>query len=344
MGIAGIARDAVAGYRRRTDLKRRQVPDIRVQSSRASPVVYYLVPHSAQPHGGVRVVYRHVALLNGMGIPAAVLQTGAPDHPRWFASDVPLVPISSLAFHSEDILVVPEFYGPSLSRLDPAIRTLVFNQGGYITFNLLDLDTTAPGAPYAQIPRLEGIMTVSRDSAELLALSFPSVQIDIARPVIEASRFHLPATAKKRTMAYVTTRRADELNQILHILRARGAVWEPRALRRLTETQMADALRESAVFLSLSDRDGFGLPPAEAMACGCYVVGYAGGGGTEFFDPAYCSPVASTAEAVRELERAFTMPMDELRSAGKRASAAVLSHYHEAGLIEDLERVYSRLL
>jgi len=344
MGLAGLARTAVAGYRQRADLKHRQVPDIRVHRSRQSPVIYYLVPYSAQAHGGVRVVYRHVALLNRMGIRSAVLQTGVPDRPTWFASDVPLVPIDALSFHSDDILVVPEFYGPSMARLDSDIRTLVFNQGGYITFNMIDLDATAPGAPYAQLERLEGIMTVSRDSADLLALSFPSVQIDIARPVVDASIFHLPTTPKKRIVAHVTTRRADELNQIRHILRARGTSWELRALRGLTETQMADALRESSVFLSLSDRDGFGLPPAEAMACGCYVVGYTGGGGEEYFDPDYCTSVSSTRQAVLELERALATPMDELRAAGERASAAVLSRYHEAGLIEDLDRVYSRLL
>lgn len=344
MGIAEIAHSAVLAYRRRRELGLRQVPDIRVEHSTASPVIYYLVPYSARAHGGVRVVYRHVALLNALGIRAAVLQTGHADRPEWFASDVPLVPIGQLSFHSEDLLVVPEFYGASLSRLNPDIRTLVFNQGGYITFNFVDLDDTPRGAPYTQIERLEGIMTVSQDSAELLRLSHPDIQIDIARPVIDADLFHPTSAPKERTVAFVTSRRPEELNQIRHILRARGNAWRMRALEGLTEQQMAAALQQSAVFLSLSDRDGFGLPPAEAMASGAYVVGYTGGGGSEFFDPAYCSPVTSTAEAVRALEDAFATSMEQLQDAGERASRAVLGHYHEAGLIEDLTRVYSRLL
>ena len=39
---------------------------------------------------------------------------------------------------------------------------------------------------------------------------------------------------------------------------------------------MIAALQSSLVFLSFSKREGFGLPVAEAMACGCAVVGYAG--------------------------------------------------------------------
>jgi glycosyltransferase involved in cell wall biosynthesis len=98
------------------------------------------------------------------------------------------------------------------------------------------------------------------------------------------------------------------------------------------------------VFLSLSDRDGFGLPPAEAMACGCYVVGYSGGGGREFFDPSYCDPVESTLELVGALERVMGTPLDDLAEAGRRASAAILDRYRPEGLEADLTAIYGRLL
>ena len=44
-------------------------------------------------------------------------------------------------------------------------------------------------------------------------------------------------------------------------------------------------MRLATIFLTFSNQEGFGLPPVEAMACGCLVVGYHGHGGKEFLKP-----------------------------------------------------------
>src|SRR5258708_39406932 len=51
---------------------------------------------------------------------------------------------------------------------------------------------------------------------------------------------------------------------------------------RLSQRQPAAALAASAVFLASGYPEGFGLPPLEALACGCLVVGFAGRGGREY--------------------------------------------------------------
>ncbi|QEW00809.1 glycosyltransferase [Microbacterium caowuchunii] len=331
-------------YRARVDRRWRRLPDIHVLPAAGSPTVHYLVPHAAKPHGGVRMAYRHVDQLNGLGVSAAVLHARDGFHPDWFGSSTRVESTRTLRFRENDILVVPEVYGPAMRDVNPGVRVLVFNQGGYITFDALDYGGSRSGSPYRDLARFEGIMTVSEDSAELLALSFPEAPIAIARPVIDATVFHPGAGQKRHGIAYVPTRRPAERHQLLHVLRSRGLAGELRPLIGLSEVQMADELRSAAVFLSLSDRDGFGLPPAEAMACGAYVVGYHGGGGREFFDPDYCSPVSSTIELVSELERAVSTPAHELAEAGLRASAAVRSRYTLAGLREDLAAVYGRLI
>ena len=43
-------------------------------------------------------------------------------------------------------------------------------------------------------------------------------------------------------------------------------------------------MSESILFLSFGHPEGFGLPVAEAFACGCAVVGYDGLGGKELFN------------------------------------------------------------
>lgn len=342
--VPSTARRAVGRYRAYRDLRWRRIPPIRVQPARGSSTVYYLVPDVAAPHGGVRVAYRHVDCLNALGQPAAVLHESPGFRATWFPNATRVVDTRALRFGADDLLVVPEVYAPSMHSIDPQARVLVFNQGAYITFDALDPDRTRAGSPYQGVSRLEGIMTVSRDSADLLSLSFPDIPIDIARPVIDGSVFHPGREPGHRAFSYVLTRRHHERNQVLHMLRARGLGWQPVPLTGMTESQVAAALRRTAVFVSLSDRDGFGLPPAEAMASGCYVVGYTGGGGEEFFDPDYCAPVRSTAELIRGLERAMTTSPAELAAAGHRASTAILDRYHLDGLRQDLERIFTPLV
>lgn len=339
-----LLRSAIAGYRSRADLRWRGIPRFDVLPARGGPSVYYLTPYADGPHGGIRVAFRHVDILNRLGANAAILYPKGRSRPTWFENSTPMVTAETIRFHANDVLVVPEVYGPTMATIRDEIRVLVFNQGAYITFNHIDPEATRPGAPYSSLARFEGIMTVSEDSAELLALACPEAQIDIARPVIDREIFHRDDRPRAQSISFIPTRRADELNQVLHILRSRGISWDVRPLRGLTETAVGEALRSTSIFLSLSDRDGFGLPPAEAMACGSYVVGYPGGGGKEFFDPAYSRPVESTTQLVIALEEAMSTPSEELRDAGRRASAAILSRYTDPGLESDLSAVFSRLL
>lgn len=51
---------------------------------------------------------------------------------------------------------------------------------------------------------------------------------------------------------------------------------------KVNEVKVAEILSKSAIFISTSLYEGFGLPPLEAMACGCAVVGFHGGGGLEY--------------------------------------------------------------
>lgn len=53
-------------------------------------------------------------------------------------------------------------------------------------------------------------------------------------------------------------------------------------LPNVNEIEFAKKLRETDIFISHSYPEGFGLPALEAMASGTLVVGFSGGGGTEF--------------------------------------------------------------
>jgi glycosyltransferase involved in cell wall biosynthesis len=163
---------------------------------------------------------------------------------------------------------------------------------------------------------------------------------------------HPPATPPPgRRIAYMTRRRADEAAQVLRLLELRGALggWEVVAIEGRTEREVAEILRGSRVFLSFSQREGFGLPPLEALACGCAVVGYHGFGGRELFE-------APSAVAIEDADtvafaRAVEAILERFESdpAGAEADAAAgarfaLERYSPAAERQSLIDVFGPLL
>lgn len=332
------------------DLRWRRPPRLRMGAGGGIGTIYYLTPHLNAASGGVRNMYRHVDLLNAAGFPAAVLHAKAGFRCDWFDNQTRIAYPDQVTFGPEDVLVVAECYGPFLDLLPPELRTVVFNQGAYHTFDLIPYDQTPPGAPYSTMPNLAALMVVSQDNLNLLGYAYPQVPIHLTRVVVDGSVFHPGPAVPGRRIAYLTHRRPEEREQLRHLLRARGALsgWELVAIEGRPEREVAQLLRESAIFLSFSERDGFGLPPAEAMASGSYVVGYTGMGGREFFDPSYCTPVPDSdllafAQAVTDAIGRYEDDPQAFAKLGRSASERILGHYHPDGLTEDLRRAYQEL-
>jgi len=314
-------------------------------------MVYYLAPDQAAPRGGVRMLYRHVDLLNGCGHDAAVLHTQSGFRCEWFANTTSTTSAGKAILGPDDILVVPEFYAVGFDLLPREPRKIIFNQGAYHTFDHIRFAGTQPGWPYSAVENLVTMLTVSQDSEALLRFTFPAIPVHRARAVIDGRVFHPAEKPAARRLAYIPRRRPEEREQLMHILRSRGllAGWELLPIEGYTEAQTAELMRGSAIFMSFSDREGFGLPPVEAMASGCYVVGYTGLGGRDYFDPAYSAPVLegdllAYAMAIEEAIRTYDRDPETLAKAGRLASETVLGRYTEAGLRQDLLDLYEPLL
>ncbi len=59
--------------------------------------------------------------------------------------------------------------------------------------------------------------------------------------------------------------------------------WKIALIHKCNHEKVAKLLQKSTIFLSFGHPEGFGLPLAEAAACGCYLIGYSGLGGREIF-------------------------------------------------------------
>ncbi|MFN0050359.1 MAG: glycosyltransferase, partial [Cytophagales bacterium] len=121
------------------------------------------------------------------------------------------------------------------------------------------------------------------------------------------------------------------------------------AIENKNESQVAQIMKESTFYLSFGYPEGLPLPPAEAMACGCVVIGYNGGGGEEYFDPAYCLPVpfGNIIEFVEKVEEAcldIQKNEEKYLQMSKRASETIHSRYSAQNEKEILLNTWKKIL
>ncbi|PWW21378.1 glycosyl transferase family 1 [Geodermatophilus normandii] len=296
-------------------------------------------------------MYRHVDLLNAAGLPAAVLHQRPGFHCRWFPNDTVVTDVRATAVSPSDTLVIPEIYvSPLLKALD-GVRHVVFNQGAHMTWSQ---DGDAVGHHLADSPDLFGLVCVSRYDEELLKYAFPDVAVQRVRHSIEPAVFRLPDGAsdpRPRRMSYMPRRAGDDASAVLRLLRSRGVLdgWEVLPLHGLTTTEVAEALRRTMVFMAFTGREGFGLPAAEAMACGAYVVGNHGYGGRELFDPDFSTTVDSGdllgfARAVEHIVMQEAAAPGWCGERGRAAAAFITREYSPAHERENVVTAYTSLL
>jgi hypothetical protein len=292
--------------------------------------IFYVCPWSPKPSGGIKQIFRHVEALNAAGFDAYVLAIEA-SMPAWFDSSAavarvrvrkkwwdlrrasrrknqipwlsssvsPVVEISRpggapLERHlgSGDILVLPEYLGKALRPCGFGSPLVVFNQNAHYTFTGFSHDDNPQDSIYRG--HVLAAFGVSQHICEYLRFAFRDLPVFLTPNGVDGARFFPPDGEKKRQIAFMPRKLPTSIVQVLQILKGRGSLegWTLCPIDGMSESDVARLLRESAVFLSTCHDEGFGLPPLEAGASACVVVGYTGYAAREFMLPQYCYPVA----------------------------------------------------
>jgi len=324
--------------------------------------IYYLCLNDPKhPVGGVRVMYRHVDILNDAGVEAYIIHKRKGFRCTWFENSTPVVywqdgiadrfwekvrkrinPGSIQRIRvvggsrheigSRDILVIPEIYGPGIAHLGRGIKKIILNQNCYLTFRGYNFQSNSSQNPYGH-PDVVGVLVNSKDTAEYLNYVFPSVRVEEFRLSIDKGLFHYERQKKKQITFSLIKNKQDAL-QVINILRVRGALrgWKVVPFINRPQSEVAEIMKKSLIFLSFGYPEGFGLPAAEAMACGCLVIGYHGGGGREFFKPEFSFPIevgdiVGFARTVEKVLRTYDEQKDHYERMRKSAAEFIAGTY-----------------
>jgi glycosyltransferase involved in cell wall biosynthesis len=199
--------------------------------------------------------------------------------PAWFPSTAPIVGQNIFNPRADQIYVLPEDQPRILAnfKLFPQ-RKIIYSQNHF--YSALGIGEAASYTDYG----ITHILCSSKTIYAHARLRHPSLRAYVIPCVVDTHLFK-PAPVKQNTIAFMPRKRRVEATYIRDMFRfahPQFRDWAWQELSDKSESEIASALGEAKVFLSLSRLEGFGLTPLEAMAAGCIVAGFTGIGGREY--------------------------------------------------------------
>lgn len=294
--------------------------------------IIFLCPDATVPFGGIKVMYEMVDALVKAGFDAYIWHASARTQMSWFANETPIFTASRLQLEKTDILVVPEMLGSSYAQTASNAKVVILNQNHFHVFRGAGLKNDWQGR-YPGWPNAAAVITTSRAIRDFVDYIVGNHMPVYDVPLWINGELFKPRD-KTNTIVILRRRRHEDLETLVQLLHRSSRIsgWRIHTADGLHQDDLAKLFGRARIFISLSNREGLGLPPAEAMASGCYVVGFTGDGGREFMLPRFCSPVEdpNLLALVREVERVATLwdtHDSDIENKVNLARDFVLSHF-----------------
>lgn len=291
--------------------------------------VFFYCPEPARAVGGVAVIYDFAAALQDHGVDAHVLHDTEGYRYPGRTREPSVCYSQEMRFTTRDIFVVPEIFGPSWVELISPANFVIFNQNAHLTFREWDLDETR-SAGFTHVyehPRLLSVVCVSSPNQRYVESISSGVPVHLLKIGVDVFESKNEIRNRELSIAYMARKRADDSNQVLHLLSLWGELDDVRVhkIDGMSLDQVQRTLSETSIFLSFAEVEGFSLPIMEGMAAGCAVIGYNGSGGIDVFTKrtGYPIPYGDVLEFAQKTRDVLTaIRADRLRRIERRIRRA----------------------
>jgi glycosyltransferase involved in cell wall biosynthesis len=248
--------------------------------------ILYVSHDVDQPRGGVDVLYEHVAALRENGLDAFIVHATPGYRYRFAQRDVPVLDGSSrLDVLKSDFVVIPEDSAGLIGMCrELSCRKVLFCQNHFYIFRGI-----APGETWSDFG-FSAYLCASDPIRQALQNWF-GVSASVVRPPIDALYFSDESrlVGPPVKVACMPRKGTEDLRLVQGLLAADGVAAKTGLtwleIDRLPRPEVAARLQEAHIYVSSSAQEGLGLPPLEAMAAGCLIVGFTGGGGLDYASP-----------------------------------------------------------
>ena len=182
----------------------------------------------------------------------------------------------------KDFVIIPEIwahFAADLKLAEKKINYAIFVQGFYhmnSTNNFLNLKRSYEGAKL--------IITTSKYSVSYLRTMFPNIRKNIFKINLSVDSNKFKIKKKINLITYMPRKLPAHSSLLIFYLKnLLPKNWKILPLNNVSENKLIKTLSKSKIFLSFSNFEGMGIPPIEAALSGNKVIGYVGGGGSEYW-------------------------------------------------------------
>ena len=235
--------------------------------------VLYFCPDFPSPSGGTRTLYQHVRHLNDSGIDACIVHHRSGFKLSWHELSVPVRWLGNrFTCHHEDILVFPEGLVELMKtfRATSHTKIVIALSWSYI------YPALAEGEHWRQFG-IQDVLTPCRRIQSFVRWTM-NLPATLFYHAIDRHRYQ-PAEAKENLVVY-SARKSDAGTNLEKISRYHPILqqlsWQ--AVDELPESDYARILSKARFFLACGIQEGLNVSVLEAMASGCIVMGFNGGG------------------------------------------------------------------
>lgn len=249
---------------------------------------FFFLPPLLSPTGGLNVLFSIATHLYSIGYHCTlVFQEICPKLSR-ITSTIPTVHWNDLKLTSNDFWVVPEGWPMALlPGLKANSHCIVYVQNWAYLHGKLPNNNTWSQLPITMLAVSEPVSLFIKETTGITSqILRPGIDLELFYPAVQDTSV-IPKKNPIR-IAWMPRKNKALAHQIQHAIQARLAINSPTTIvewieiHKKTQDEVATLLRSTQIFLATGFPEGCPLPPLEAFASGCLVVGFGGFGGWDY--------------------------------------------------------------